>query len=63
MTVLGLRLATINEVRREMEASGVSSAVSGTEDATLPSAEAMSKIEDYCSWLFKRSPSVICCGN
>jgi hypothetical protein len=47
MTVLGLRLAIISEVRRDMEAAGISSAVSGTEDATLPSAEAMSKIEDY----------------
>jgi len=48
MTVLGLRLAIISEVKREMEAVGISSAVSGTEDDTVPSAEAMSKIEDYC---------------
>lgn len=48
MTVIGLRLAIISEVNSQMEAAGISSDQPDGEDATLPSAEAMRKFEDYC---------------
>lgn len=49
MTVLGLRLAIVNEVTREMEAAGSTGVTNpGTNDNSLSPAEAMSKFEDYC---------------